>query len=212
MGGGPSQIDVRDNCEMSWQLVGGRKDVEIPDALLPAASSAAPLEVLDAMGELLPRRRPDVEERCRLCGGVDDLTREHLPPKASGNSGRLKAYDLNDWFGLDELERFSTDLRGGRTHQGGNWAYLLCGGCNIRTGKLYGAEYAGWAGAARNILAQVPPPREIDQETTARGVDFELIDVHPGKFIRQALSIMCSLSGAWDLADEHPVIKVDDPR
>lgn len=50
---------------------------------------------------MLPRR--PLQGQCRLCGKVTNLTKEHIPPRASGNKERLTHLSFDDWL-RDRLE------------------------------------------------------------------------------------------------------------
>lgn len=110
---------------------------------------------------------------------------------------------MGDWLERDDLG----ELRGGTHTQGGIRGYTLCGPCNSKTGELYGEEYKAWAIRGFQILSQLPHPAEIDAEPEQKGASIEFRYVRPGRFVRQVLSCMCSLSADWDLAGQYPEIR-----
>jgi hypothetical protein len=92
------------------------------------------------------------------------------------------------------------------------WGYTLCKACNERTGQHYGTEYLGWVVRAEKVIAELPSPRQIDREPGPKGLEAQFGGasdggVAPGRFVRQVLSMMCSLSGQWDLAGRQPAIR-----
>jgi hypothetical protein len=58
----------------------------------------------------------------------------------------------------------------------------------------------------------MPPPDELNERTEPFGWELQLGSketggVRPGAFVRQVLSMMCSLSGTWNLAERHPEVR-----
>jgi NADPH:quinone reductase-like Zn-dependent oxidoreductase len=196
-------------------------DITSPEAqhLVDEALAAAPDEVVkvDAAGNIVEvskgRMMPRQATRgiCRLCGQEDDLTKEHIPPKASGNKERHQKHTFHDW--LEDGPSDEKDPKR-KTEQGGIYGYTLCSSCNSLTGNLYGNEYKDWAQRANTHLDGFPqgafatmnqlPGPFGDKVTFGSKADGA---VHPGAMIRQVLSCMCSLSGPWDLAGRYPEIR-----
>jgi len=161
----------------------------------------------DSTVEMLPQKRH--RGRCRLCGNDEMLTREHIPPGAALNLGRSRVHTIEEW-----IRRQGDDLPGGVLRQGGNWSFTLCKPCNDRTGARYGDEYKRWADVILNMLAEAKTNvRELDAELQPRGGTMTLDggdgrpSPRPGAFVRQVLSMFCSLSGGYDLAGKFPAIR-----
>ena len=166
-------------------------------ALAPAGWADAPEEML---------RTTPWRGRCRICGETSDLeTKEHIPPRVAGNSGQYRGFSFQDW--LDRGTADDLQLSGGRPRQGGTWAYVLCAECNNTTGVRYAREYLGWAARASNLIAQLPSPTQRDEMVEDLGVSFRFGRVHPGAFVRQVLSCMCSIAGGWNLTERYPVVR-----
>jgi hypothetical protein len=168
----------------------------------------APQGYEDPPAELLPRRKRT--DRCRLCGEVRPLTKEHIPPKRAGNIARMPTHTLAEWLERRDLD----NIPGGNIEQGGIWGYTLCSACNSFTGSEYGAEYQGWAIRAVLMLRQDDAlhPSALDQNpapmfVTGRFGGKRDGGVSPGAMVRQVLSGMCSLSNGWDLAGTSPAIR-----
>ncbi|MGH8543859.1 MAG: hypothetical protein ACREX3_09575 [Gammaproteobacteria bacterium] len=167
------------------------------------ALRAAPPEVIANLGgPVLPSSAGP--RTCRLCGVNAPLSREHLPPKSAGNKGQYITHGLEAWFTRDSLD----DSSGGTPGQGGVWGYTLCKDCNNRTGR-YATEYRGWAARAEQLLRDemADSPETIDRSLTTKCLGVKFTKVDPGSFIRQVLSMMCSLSAGWDLAGRHPELR-----
>jgi hypothetical protein len=131
------------------------------------------------------------------------MTREHVPPAAVQETGAATEYTLEEW-----LARSQDDvLPGGTVQQGGVWTRGLCASCNNKTGSWYGNEYRGWVGRAIGILQGLPPLDELDAQDRIGHVEVRFVDVDPGAFVRQVLSLMCTVSGPWNLAGQHPEIR-----
>lgn len=206
---------------MAWKILAkdfDPNDVEI-EALFDEALAATPAGFVkpDENGNmvsentvaLLPRH--PAKGRCRLCGQEGDLTKEHIPPKSSGNKERHTNLTLDDWL-RDKLEANSKTK--GPIEQGGIFGYTLCRRCNSLTGTLYGTEYKEWVNRANKMIDGFGPGMvaTLNQMPGPFGenLDFGCKEdggVKPGAFVRQVLSNMCSLSGSWDLAGRHPTLR-----
>lgn len=174
--------------------------------LFEAGWAAAPPGFLEEnVVAMMPRRA--TSGRCRLCGAIAALTREHIPPRSSGNKATVRSFDYGDWQNREEVD----DLPGGREEQGGVFGYTLCGPCNSYTGAHYGDAYKRCSEAADSIVAGLPPPAQLDRLTEPLGWPFEAGNLanpfRPGAVVRQVLSCFCSLSGSWDLAARHPEVR-----
>jgi hypothetical protein len=65
------------------------------------------------------------------------------------------------------------------------------------TGTRYGNEYATWAEALHRAFQGVPPDPEGDNDTQTHYYDVQVgnAELYPGKFVRQVLSTMATVSG-----------------
>jgi len=192
-----------------WRLVGDPALLtDRVRALHEEALLAAPRDFMaEDVIEMLPRQK--VSGRCRLCGKTCELTREHIPPKESGNKHRTIDHSVLQWLENQKLDIQPGD---GKKQQGGVYGYTLCGNCNSLTGTLYGGEYQKWALGGFNSFTKLPKPaEELNKELgpwcikTTFGIKEN--PLKPGAFVRQVLSMMCSLSGTWDIAEKHPEIR-----
>lgn len=201
---------------MSWKLASKNVDGNDPAVkkLFDEAMAAAPTEYTkESRSEdpiiMLPRK--PLFGRCRLCGLDKNLTKEHIPPAASGNLERHKVFKFDDWL-KDKMDDNPEAKHA--IEQGGIFGYTLCRSCNSFTGIKYGTEYKRWVDLAKKVIdgfgtGMIP---RLDSELGPFGEDVTFGSkadgsVKPGAFVRQVLSCMCSLSGEWDLAGLHPVFR-----
>ncbi|MGE0308296.1 MAG: hypothetical protein AB7Q27_21350 [Acidimicrobiia bacterium] len=185
----------------------GRFIVAAPGTPLEVMEGALKIAWPDDMteerdGELLPREPRD--GTCRICGLVGPLTAEHLPPRGAFNKGRGMDVDPKTRIGNDDLDVEVS----GPVIQGGVRAFVLCAECNNFTGIRWGREYQGWAGRGYALLSQASPTvDEMDAHAGFPMFDVTFKRVYPGRFIRQVISMMLSISGSDALARRFPVLR-----
>lgn len=182
-------------------------------ARLPAGAEDLVVRARDRVGTLLgpvpgggrvPARRGSVGP-CHVCGKVAQLTFEHMPPRAAGNTGPRRAVDL-----LTSLEQPIGEFpaRGWTSMQRGMGAYATCDPCNTFSGAAYvpaylhfvemvGAGLADWADRAEEAGETAVPER---LEITAR-------PLQPGAIVRQVLFMLLAASGSAGLAAHYPVLR-----
>jgi hypothetical protein len=66
--------------------------------------------------------------------------------------------------------------------------------------------------ATFGAISAMPGPDVLNQRIEPLGWQLQLgsketVGVRPGAFVRQVLSMMCSLSGSWELAERHPEVR-----
>lgn len=119
--------------------------------LRAGARELARLEILneqvveiESLGEKLGVRR------CRVCSQPKPLTKEHAPPRATGNDGRTYVYSFrserDEETGQDFKSWISAD---GSTHK------TLCEDCNHDTGRDYVADYVIFNEACRPLASKL---------------------------------------------------------
>lgn len=144
------------------------------------------------------------EGKCRICGEWAQLTREHIPPRSTQPIDRARAPTFEDWFRHDELDLPDA----GPVIQGGVSGFILCERCNNWTGTNYGLEYQIWARGAAAVLTSLGVSlEELDSRDKYTFVNLRLVDVYPGRFVRQVLAMMLSVSGSCDLSERHSTIR-----
>lgn len=123
--------------------------------------------------------------RCTLCGKHAALTYAHVPPKASGNSGRGRRAVV------DPLGNLVFD----RGRDGGMGLYAHCESCRAATSP-WDDEYLAWAESiARVMLRSEGSGRRDRLKLRARSV-------RPGRFARSAIAGMTGLTEG--MIDSHP--------
>ena len=144
------------------------------------------------------------EGRCALCGKHTELTFEHVPPKAAFNKDRVKSYSLLD--SINDKDRLPWDVSGVpyTSLQKGSGFYSLCKECNNNTGALYGNAYRSMAYSIAHALSE-------HDETTHHAITLTKVPAH--QFIKQILSMFCSLNG-YDVVERfpHPNVLINPER
>ena len=84
----------------TWRIV-VHPDMSLDEAdmagVLNEALAAAPEAIRSNESQLLPRSRP-ARGSCRICGGSEPLSREHVPPRVAGNTGTYREHSLSELF------------------------------------------------------------------------------------------------------------------
>lgn len=126
--------------------------------------------------------------KCALCGSECELTFEHIPPRAAFNATPAKPVTGE---GMLEDDRMPWDTTGlpYKNQQQGMGKYTLCQTCNNNTGSWYGEDYRIVARVIHSILSE-----PLDPEYHAFGIR----DIHPLRFIKQILSMFCSINNFDD--------------
>lgn len=144
------------------------------------------------------------EGRCRICGELAIRNEEHLPPRSASNKGRLVDVPLLETF----LAEDGQTTKRGRILQGGQRGFTLCEPCNRFTGNKWVPEYQRWARAAGRCLGSRETMERLNATPdlwVARDVDFGM--VYPGRFVREVISLVLSVSGGAELADRFPALR-----
>jgi hypothetical protein len=144
---------------------------------------------------------------CRICGNGAVMTAEHVPPRAAFNKGTGRNVGLNEIIGPKALN--SMDLGSGPFQQGGIKGYTLCSTCNSRTGKLWGPEYKEWANWFAALILQTEELCGDLEKLVGPLIVTDVVfrGIHPGRFVRQVLSMFLSISGGPELAQECPHLR-----
>ena len=126
--------------------------------------------------------------KCALCRKEGKLTFEHIPPRSALNTAPAK---LVNGAEILEKERMPWDLEGLHysNQQRGVGKYSLCPSCNNNTGTWYGTDYGLVANGIHVALL-----KSMDQQY----LGYTLKNIHPLRFIKQVLSMFCSINNIED--------------
>jgi hypothetical protein len=201
----------------SWSIVAHPSAVAEGPLRLPEAALAAAPPSLRTTEEFLPKKPK--EGSCRLCGNAVPLTKEHVPQKAVTAMRRVRRHTLEEHLARLDI---GDPLPGGEAVQGGTWGYTLCQTCNNKTGEWYGNEYKRWCGGALSALKEIAIELGVDTESPGsmnrfadilneRDQEFtyeaRLDEADVGSFVRQVLTMMCTVTATWELTTQHPEIE-----
>ena len=131
--------------------------------------------------------------KCALCGKIEPLTFEHIPPKSAFNIRPVKPIKLHDKIG--DSERLPWEIKGLQFSnlQKGMGKWSLCKECNSKTGTWYGTEYAEIAHVAYKAIKEY---KTFDHP--GNNYLLTLTGVHPLRFIKQVFSMFCSVNDPDD--------------
>lgn len=126
--------------------------------------------------------------KCALCRQECELTFEHIPPRAAFNSTPTKPVSGEKLLDDDRMPWDTTGLKY-TNQQKGMGRYSLCPKCNNDTGSWYGDDYIIVAQVVHSILS-----KPIDPKYQGFGIR----NIHPLRFIKQVLSMFCSINNFED--------------
>lgn len=126
--------------------------------------------------------------KCALCGAECELTFEHIPPRAAFNSTPAKPVTGEGLLNDDRMPWDTSGLHYSNQQQGMG-KYSLCQTCNNNTGTWYGNDYRIVAGVVHSILKEPLEPQYNG---------FGIRNIHPLRFVKQVLSMFCSINNFDD--------------
>ncbi|MBR4014081.1 MAG: hypothetical protein IKJ00_07285 [Clostridia bacterium] len=127
--------------------------------------------------------------KCALCQIEGELSFEHIPPQSSFNSSPAKPVTGDLLMLDDDRMPWETDGLPYSNQQRGMGKYSLCKSCNNLTGTWYGDDYKLMAHIIDHALSQLINPN-------VKGIGIR--EIHPLRFIKQVLSMFCSLNNNDD--------------
>lgn len=127
--------------------------------------------------------------KCALCRKECNLTFEHIPPKAAFNSTPARPITGEKLIHPDERMPWETDGLRYVNQQQGMGKYSLCETCNNNTGAWYGNDY--------NVIAHVIHHTLVNDDLEkVKGIGIR--DIYPLRFLKQVLSMFCSINNFDD--------------
>lgn len=127
--------------------------------------------------------------KCALCGKECNLSFEHIPPESAFNNSPAKPVSGDKLVEDDDRMPWDTSGLKYEHQQRGMGKYSLCRECNSFTGVYYGKAYTYIA-----RIMHVTLHEEIDPKYNAVGIK----DIYPLRFIKQVLSMFCSINNSND--------------
>lgn len=124
--------------------------------------------------------------KCALCGKYAKLTFEHIPPKKALNSQPSRIITGDKLLGDDRLPWDTEGLKYINQQQGVG-KYSLCKDCNNNTGTWYGNAYSIISYIVHSIIYK-----------KEKGNVLKLSKFSPLKFIKQVISMFCSINNNLD--------------
>lgn len=123
--------------------------------------------------------------KCALCGKECEMSFEHIPPRAAFNNRPTKMYTGEKL--LADGNRMPWDVQGLQylNRQRGSGLFSLCEHCNNLTGAWYGDTYQEMAQIVASTF------RKWTDETN---IGIGIRDVYGARFIKQVLSMFCSVN------------------
>ena len=119
------------------------------------------------------------------------MTFEHIPPRSAFNSTPARpvsGLDLLTEKTINDEKRMPWDTTGLKyeNQQQGMGRYSLCADCNNNTGAWYGDAYTFFANVAHAAISNY-------SSNDLNGICIE--EIYPLRFIKQVLSMFCSVGG-----------------
>lgn len=122
--------------------------------------------------------------KCALCRKEEELTFEHIPPRAAFNSSPAKPVSGDEILGRDTVP---WDLDGLHYYnqQKGMGKYSLCKSCNNNTGAWYAQDYIKFA----QLIDHYFKLNNVEEHDT-----IIVKNIHPLRLIKQIISMFCSIN------------------
>lgn len=139
--------------------------------------------------------------RCCICGKMEELTYEHIPPAKAFNSDRAKVITGDELIKTVTDENrlpWEYDHLKYNNQQRGMGLYSLCQSCNNLTGTLYGNDYIMMAKTVFKLMSE----NKIENEEYVKII---MKEVPITRFARQVLSMFCSTCKG--LSNKYPIMK-----
>ena len=130
------------------------------------------------------------EGQCHICGKIEKLTFEHVPPKKVFNDRIAYVYK-----GVDVLVKGKKEAKY-FINQKGMGDYTLCQQCNNNTGAWFADEYIRFSKATIYALG------EYKNLVNGQAIHFESIVMKPLKIVKQIIAMFCSTL-SFDIVQEY---------
>ncbi len=140
-------------------------------------------------------RRNAKEGMCHVCGAIDKLSFEHIPPRSLGNNRPRNSYSVVEMLEqnrkIDNTEGLFATIQ-----QQGSGRYSLCKKCNSYFGTHYVPAYTQF------ILNMVGTFKQAAKKLSSENyICVEIEKVDGLAVFKQILSMLCSLSQPGSMLD-----------
>lgn len=137
-------------------------------------------------------RKEKIKGVCAICGNEENMTREHIPPESTGNTGYIKLIDFTSLIS-------NTNGNYGQIYQNGIVYQTLCESCNNNTGHWYGKDYSDWVNQIKEINKKENLNNGVLKETN--------IKFYPLRVFKQIISMFMSVNNNFFDEDILETIK-----
>lgn len=134
---------------------------------------------------------------CILCEKYTELTKEHVPPRKSGNTGgkNTRTGGLEDFFKGDFTK--GDFPKGIKRKPHGNVCYTLCGECNSFFGSEYVKEYIKFAEDNKNFLY-----KNTSRKNGKADLTHSIKKINPLRAAKEIVAMFFSINGEEDSMDK----------
>ena len=138
---------------------------------------------------------------CRICGLEKELTYEHIPPRKSGNSAKVNAYNL-DYLYVDSEKELLENLdkytfiklvegkKYTKQHQQGFGIRGTCGRCNSTIKAVYDQEYINLTQWVLQQITQEPNLISEAAKSVKIECPFEFIPLYFAKCVLAMFAVL----------------------
>jgi hypothetical protein len=130
--------------------------------------------------------------KCRICGRINNLSKEHVPPKVTNNNENVKVVSGMQIVQITQKE-VPWDMSGMKyeIHQGG-WKYpTICKKCNNFIGKYYVPAYSDFMKKVDECIIN----EKSDYNKSGKKIIY-LKNIQPLKIIKQIACMFLTINGA----------------
>jgi len=132
---------------------------------------------------------------CLICGKEADLTFEHIPPQATGNTRKVLEYSGFNMLECNSNGTLNTQGIRYKQNPRGAGSYALCGDCNSYVGAKYVKTYSDFINNTRDLF------ESIKFEHGANSIQVVTDKLNPLAFFKQCISIFACTTQEGSMLD-----------
>jgi len=131
-------------------------------------------------------QKGDLIGKCHICGRIEKLSFEHVPPKRALNSNKAFMYLGKDVIGL---EKFPWDLGGvaKKQLQRGIGFNTLCEKCNNDTGAWYGGAFVDFTRQGYEAIIN-------NEILDKKSINIQFRNIYPLRVIKEIIAMFFSIN------------------